>query len=385
MNENKTMNLAQSLAIDSQLRLPGSAGRLLKQVRDIEQVAPLFRDAGLVKAVPKPTIVNLRVAGIATKSCLDKVLGGFIYASAAVRTDLLIDDNKVSTVGSDSVSELDDIDFEAQRKRLDLIEIRHSYQLVEKKLLSYEPGDLILLDTPLFLARDMAPLERNVRHKQEYDNTRQVIETFWQNHRSKIFPWNQNGVVLASILAERFSAIVSIAKQDLRTEQGRKQILASDGFSKELMQNLAGLDESLVGVGDLRFINGILGNYSRTIAFRLSEQENRIEPNIEAKQGLIGFHFRSARGGQIKMVQLAGDEPEWKSADLDLVASRLMVLDMQNKGNAMPLPQLLGYQQLGILPKFATFYRQGLHQALKNNDIEAGWLAGLDEGLNNGL
>ncbi|MGU5120947.1 hypothetical protein MAX20_26170, partial [Escherichia coli] len=99
----------------------------------------------------------------------------------------------------------------------------------------------------------------------------------------------------------------------------------------------------------------------------------------------IGFHFRSARGGQIKMVQLAGDEPEWKSADLDLVASRLMVLDMQNKGNAMPLPQLLGYQQLGILPKFATFYRQGLHLALKNNDIEAGWLAGLDEGLNNGL
>ena len=51
----------------------------------------------------------------------------------------------------------------------------------------------------------------------------------------------------------------------------------------------------------------------------------------------------------------------------------------------MPLPQLLGYQQLGILPKFAKFYRQGLHGALKNNDIEAGWLAGLDEGLNNGL
>ncbi len=330
--------------------------------------------------------MNLSVAGIATKSCLDKALGGFIYASAAVRTDLLIEENKVSTSGSDSVSELDDIDFEAQRKRLDLIEIRQAYQLVEKQLLSKERCDfnfyLILL---CFLARDMAPLERNVRHKQEYDKTKRAIESFWQNHRAKLFPWNKTGVVLASILAERFSAIVSIAKQDLRTEQGRKQILDSDGFSSELMQNLAGLDESLVGVGDLRFINGILGNYSRTIAFRLSEQENRIEPSVEAKQGLIGFHFRSARGGQIKMVQLAGDEPDWQSADLDLVASRLMVLDMQNKGNAMPLPQLLGYQQLGILPKFAKFYRQGLHGALKNNDIEAGWLAGLDEGLKNGL
>ena len=261
MNENKTMNLAQSLAIDSQLRLPGSAGRLLKQIRDIEQVAPLFRDAGLVKAVPKPTVVNLRVAGIATKSCLDKALGGFIYASAAVRTDLLIDENRVSTLGGDSVSELDDIDFEAQRKRLDLIEIRQAYQLVEKQLLSQEPCDLILLDTPLFLARDMAPLERNLRHKHEYDKTKQAIEIFWQNHRSKLFPWNPTGVVLASILAERFSAIVSIAKQDLRTEQGRKHILESDGFSSELMQSLAGLDESLAGVGDLRFINGILGNY----------------------------------------------------------------------------------------------------------------------------
>ena len=47
----KTTNLAQALAIDSQLRLPDSAGRLLKQIRDIEQVAPLFRDAGLIKAL----------------------------------------------------------------------------------------------------------------------------------------------------------------------------------------------------------------------------------------------------------------------------------------------------------------------------------------------
>lgn len=45
----RTTNLAQALAIDSQLRLPGSAGRLLKQIRDIEHVAPLFRDAGLIK------------------------------------------------------------------------------------------------------------------------------------------------------------------------------------------------------------------------------------------------------------------------------------------------------------------------------------------------
>jgi hypothetical protein len=381
----KTINLAQSLAIDSQLRLPGSAGRLLKQIRDIEQIAPLFRDSGLIKAVTKPTLVNLRVNGIATRSCLDKALGGFIYASAAVRTDLLIEDNKVSTIGGDSISELDDIDFEAQRKRLDLIEIRQAYQLVERQLLSDAPCDLILIDTPLFLARDMAPLDRNIRHKAEYEKTKHIIESFWQKYRTSLFPWNKNGVVLASILAERFSAIVSIARQDLRSEQCRKQILETDGFNHYESQKLQSIEERLRGIGDLRFINGILGNYSRTIAFRLSQKEDRMEPNQEAMKGLIGFHFRSARTGQIKMVELAGDEPDWQSNDLDLVSTRLMVLDMQNKGNAMPLPQLLGYQQLTILPKFATFYRQNLHNALKNNEIEKVWLAGLDEGLDNGL
>lgn len=93
------------------------------------------------------------------------------------------------------------------------------------------------------------------------------------------------------------------------------------------------------------------------------QSENRIEPVKEVQQGLIGFHFRSSRQGQIKFVQLVGDEPAWTSESLDIVASRLMALDMQNKGKAMPLPQLLGYQQLNILPQFAEFYRKGLHNA----------------------
>lgn len=51
---------------------------------------------------------------------------------------------------------------------------------------------------------------------------------------------------------------------------------------------------------------------------------------------------------------------------------------MQNKGKAMPLPQLLGYQQLNILPQFAEFYRKGLHNAVKQNEVESGWLESLE-------
>ena len=377
----KPTNLAQALAIDSQLCLPGSAGRLLKQIRDIEHVAPLFRDAGLIKAVKRPTVVNLAVSGIASHSCIQKALGGFIYASAAVRTDLLIQENKVSTTGSDSISELDDIDFEAQRKRLDLVEIRHCYALVEKLLTQGSATDLILIDTPLFIDRDMIPLKRNVRHWAEYVNTRDAIDRFWEQHRHDLFPWHPGGPVLASILAERFSAIVSIARQDLRTEEGRKHLLLSDGFDLSSTSKLEGLDERLMGIGDTRFINGILGNFTRTIAFRMTENRARLEPAKAVGQGVIGFHFRSARAGQIQMAQLAGEESDWNTELLDTVASRLMILDMQNRKKAMPLPQLLSRQQLSILEKFSAYYRQGLNEALRNNDVESTWLSGLDEGF----
>jgi hypothetical protein len=56
--------LAQTLAVQSQIHLPGTVGRLLKQIRDLERVAPLFVKAGLVRAVARPNPINTRAAGI---------------------------------------------------------------------------------------------------------------------------------------------------------------------------------------------------------------------------------------------------------------------------------------------------------------------------------
>jgi hypothetical protein len=375
----RKQNLAQSLAVESQIRLPGSAGRLLQQIRDVLAVAPLFRDAGLVKRVERPKVIDLSVSGIATHSCIKNALGGYIYASGAVRIDMCIEQNQVSTGSNDSVSELDDIDYEAQRKRLDLVGIRQAYQLVERQLKQGNPSQLILLDTPLFLNRAMAPLERNLRHMEEYKRTKDVIAQFWLNHRDDLFPWNLNGPVLTSIVAERFSAIVSIAKQDLRTEEGRKFLLASDELEYAHLDKLADLEKRLSGIGDKRFIHGILGAFTRTMAFRMTESDTRMEPTEAVKAGVIGFHYRGGQSSQIQMVQLAGEAQDWNTKTIDAVAWKLMSLDIQGQSKPMPLPQLLAMQQLKMLDQFATYYRQGLSDAIKNNDVEDTWLSGLDE------
>ena len=375
----KSTPLAQTLAMESQIRMPGSAGRFMKQIRDIESVAPMFREAGLVKAIERPAVMDLTVSGVATHSVIVKALGGFVFGSAAVRTDMSIEKNQVSTSGSDSVSELDDIDFEAQRKRLDLIEMRHAYLLAEKKLNTASASQLILLDTPLFIGRDMIPMGKKKKHQKEYEKTRQAIKDFWEAYRQQLFPWDPNGPILASIVAERFSAIISIARQDLRTEEGRKHLLQNDGFKVDSAAELQNLEEKLSGIGDTRFINGILTGFTRTIGFRMTENRSRMEPEDAVGPGVIGFHYKGGRSSQIQMVQLAGDEPDWSTAALNNVAWKLMVMDMQNKRKAMPLPQLLGQQQLKMLDQFTQYYRQGLSTAMKENEVEDTWLSGLFE------
>lgn len=375
----RKQNLAQSLAVESQIRLPGSAGRLLQQIRDVLAVAPLFKNAGLVKRVERPKVIDLTVSGIATHSCIKNALGGYIYASGAVRVDMCIEQNQVGTGSNDSVSELDDIDFEAQRKRLDLVEIRQAYELVDRLLRQGNPSQLILMDTPLFLDRAMAPLDRNAKHVEEFQQTKGVISQFWSNYREQLFPWNPHGPVLASIVAERFSAIVSIAKQDLRTENGRKHLLATDELDERNLYKLNDLESRLVGIGDKRFIHGILGAFTRTMAFRMTENRSRMEPADAVDAGVIGFHYRGGQSGQIQMVQLAGEALDWDTKKLDAVAWKLMSLDIQGQSKLKPLPQLLAMQQLKMLDQFAAYYRQGLNDSIKNNDVEDTWLSGLDE------
>ncbi|MGA7934765.1 MAG: hypothetical protein WCA35_14570, partial [Kovacikia sp.] len=194
-------SLTQSLAIQSQIHLPGTVGRILSQIRDIEQVAPLFADAGLVKSVDRPNPLNLRVAGISTQYSVKKTLGGYLYVAAASRLDLAVDNNAVSTVGQDSTCELDDINFEDQSKRLQLIGIRQAYEMADAALQSGDPYDLILLDCPLTLERSMVPqrIDRSGEYGLTFEQTLKTISAFWENHRSKLLPWNPEGTAIVGL------------------------------------------------------------------------------------------------------------------------------------------------------------------------------------------
>jgi hypothetical protein len=378
----KTRSLSQSLAIQTQIHMPGTVGRLLKQIRDLEKLGPLFVQAGLVRSVQRTAPLTVDAAGISTKAVARRVAGGFLYAAAGSRIDIAVKDNVVATRAEDSVTDIDDIDYEDQSKRFQLIGIRQAYELADRALRSGEHFDLLLFDCPLLLNRSMVAPEVGGRYdayRKQYAVTVETIQKFWEHHREGLFPWNREGPVVAGLASERFGAILYVSQQDLRTEEGRKHVLHMDELSAEPLQRLIGAQEAISGIGERRFITGILGSMTRTAAFRMNTRTPRMEPEAVAAEGVIGLHYCAGPGISPRLIELIGDEPGWQPADLDRLVGTLTALTVAGGDQAWPIPVQLAARELAGLERFIIHYRAGVHAEMKKRSIEDVWLSEIDD------
>ena len=381
-SQDKSRSLVQSLAVQTQVHMAGTVGRMLKQIRDLEKAAPLFVEAGLVRSVDRPNPLTVNVAGISTKAVTRRVAGGFLYAAAGVRVDLSVTNNMVATRGEDSVCEIDDIDYDDQSKRYQLIAIRQAYELAGRAIESGEPFDLILCDCPLLLNRSMVAPEEGLRYaalRNTYQATVDTISDFWRDHREKLFPWNRKGPLFAGLASERFGAIIHVAQQDMRTEEGRRHVLHLEELKAGSLRQLAGVQAAISGVGERRFINGILGGFTRTSGFRMNTQTPRMEPSDVAAGGVVGMHYCAGPGTPPRLVQMIGDEPAWTVQDLDDLTGRLMALTVAGGKSAWPMPVQLAARELASLDGFIEHYRSGVHGEMKKRSIEDVWLSELDD------
>jgi len=378
-NSMESHSLAQMLAIQSQVHMPGTVGRILNQIRELEAVAPMFVEAGLVKSVDRPTPLNLKVSGIGTRSTVKKTVGGFLFASAAVRIDLKIEKNVVSTAGQDSLCEIDDIDFEDQSKILQLNETRLAYRLAEAGLDTFQP-DIVLIDCPLVLNRSMVPsLRRGNEYHLSFRKALEAIQSFWERRREALFPWNQEGAILAGVAAERFGAIVHSALADLRDAEGRKEVLATERVNPVALQALDQHTKAIMGIGERRFVFGLLGSFSRTAAFRMNVHTPRMEPAILPELGVLGVHYRASQNAGPRLLQLIGDAPGWDAPGIDLITGQVMALTATGGEKALPFPIQLALRELKALEYFLESYRRGIAQEMRSRRIEDAWLEELDD------
>lgn len=371
-------SLVQTLAVQSQLNLPGTAGRLLKQIRDLESVAPRFIEAGLVQTVDRPASLDIRLSGVSTHHSIERLAGGFLFVCAALRMDLRFERNALATESTDSTSVIDDIDFQDQSKRLQLIEVRQAYEMADHALKLDAPPQILLLEGPLVLNRSMVPLGKAPQHTREYERAIETIRNFWKQHEARLFPWNPKGTVVAGIATERLGAIASISQQDLRTVEGQHQLLQCDLPKAEVLGDLNRQLSSISGIGEKRFVRGILGTNSRTAAFKMNVQTPRMEPaDLVDQQGVVGLHYRSGVRAEPLLAQLLGSDATWTRQHLNELAGLLIASTVQKDGYAVPVPFQLADQQLHALSNFLKQYAITMKQELKNREIEDSWLSDL--------
>lgn len=371
-------SLVQTLAVQSQLNLPGTAGRLLKQIRDLESVAPRFIDAGLVQTVDRPDSLDIRLSGVSSRFTTAKLAGGFLYVCAALRMDLRFERNALATESTDSTSVIDDIDFQDQSKRLQLIEIRQAYEMADHAMKLDAPPHILLLEGPLVLNRSMVPLGQASQHTREYDRAIEAIRNFWKQHEARLFPWNPKGTIVTGIATERLGAIASISQQDLRTLDGQRQLLRCDLPKAEVLGDLNRQLASISSIGQKRFVRGILGSNNRTAAFKMNVQTPRMEPvDLVDQQGVVGFHYRSGVRAEPLLVQLLGSDATWTRQHLNELTGLLIASTVQKDGYAVPVPFQLAGQQLQALSSFLRQYTITMKQELKNREIEDSWLSDL--------
>ena len=382
-SDDDALPLARNLAVVTQLHVPGTAGRLAQQIRDLEAAAPAFSRAGLVRKVHRPTPLNVTAAGISTLTPSPRrVMGGFLYAAGAVRLDLIVDDNRVTTGTQDSACEVDDIDYEDQRLRLALVSMRQAYELADAALRDGTRRDLIIIDTPLLLSRSMvAPRDDAAHrgHRDAYEATLARVSQFWSEHRDRLFPWNPSGPVLVSVSSGRFGVVLQLAQQDLRSREGRTFVLPGEGVESRALADIEGVERAILSIGERRFVQGLLGPFTRTAAYRLNIQAPRMEPADLAEIGVAGFHFKGAQGTAARFAHVLGAAEAWTAQKLDEVAGLLMAMSAIGGQQAKPLPLMLAQRELTPLDRFLEQYARDVLHHLRSRKLEEGWLDGLDD------
>jgi len=156
--------------------------------------------------------------------------------------------------------------------------------------------------------------------------------------------------------------------------EGRRQVLSSEKVNTDALKALDQRTHAILGIGERRFVFGLLGSFSRTAAFRMNVHTPRMEPAILPELGVLGVHYRANQNAGPQLLQLIGDAPGWDAAGIDLITGNVMALTTTGGEKALPFPIQLAQRELRALDQFLENYRRGIAQEMRSRRIEESWL-----------
>lgn len=371
-----TITLAQSIAAAMQLRLPGTAGRVARKMRYIDEVAPKFRTGGLVRDLPDERFERVWAVGIASHSNHVPAFGGVLYGAAALRQDVVVAERKATASYQDSQVDVADMTFVQVDNRLQWKEYGLTYQLLEDLFDGASLPDLVLLDLPLLVFRGIQAAsvgDDDVRD--EWEGLLDLLSRFWGRYAGRCYPSNPNGPLVVHLGRQHFGAVLTAIQAE-----GVKG--AVDPVTPELAALVAGQWDDLRRAGVNRVLKGLLRPGKRTAAFpyaALGRDALRAAPKLLGETGLLGFHMQIGYRTPVWQVETVGPTDRWTPEALDRLAALLRYMTLHDHPGALPLPLWYATRLVKVRDKLLYGYRAAMTQMLREQAVDRAWLEGVDE------
>ncbi|MEW8552659.1 MAG: hypothetical protein AB2605_02605 [Candidatus Thiodiazotropha sp.] len=377
--------LAQEMTAQIQLGLFGTVGKLARQLRSIDRIAPQLKAGGLVRKLRVDRDVRRRSIGIAVAHRRIHAFSGLLYGVGALAHELSTAGADIAHTGQRSRMDVGDMSLLESDRRLKWKTYGLVYDLLEEVFESNDLPDMIILDAPLVMgkavyAQVLEESETDAQLKGEIRSLRERADGFWDQHIDRCFPFAKDGPRVVTLDRGRFGSLLRLLE--------RKGGEISPDPIDPVVEQLIGTDwGEILSVGIDRVLRGILVPEHRTAAF--DREQDRLDkeafPKALVERGSVAFHYLTGMRGDPVQVTTLGAANVWAdnggAEALDELAADLVALTYFDHRRSVPLPLWYAQQGVEVVKKkgILEFYRREALRAMREEQVDQAWLTGWDE------
>jgi hypothetical protein len=378
--------LAQEMTAQLQLGMFGTVGKLARQLRAVDRIAPKLKAGGMVRPINIVMDRLRRVVGISAASRNIQAFSGLLYGVGALAHHMSAKGSDIANTGQQSRMDVGDMSLLEHERRIKWKTYRLVYELLEEVFTATDLPDLVLLDVPLVMGREvyanaMAHDETDELLEEEISELRDRLELFWNRHIDRCFPFDPGGPRIVTLRRGRFAHL-------LRLVHAKGAQISPDPISAEVTDLVQKEWPRLLSVGVDRLIKGILAPEHRSAAFDYAyeTQDPRAFPKSLVSRGSMGFHYLTGLRAEPVQVEVIGAAAAWMEASgseaLDNLAADLMALTFfDHKQQSWPLPLWYARHGVEVVGKkgILEFYKREAMRTMKEEQVDQAWLAGWEE------
>ena len=378
--------LAQEITAQIQLGLPGTVGKLARQLRAIDRIAPRLKDGGLVRRVAVDREPRRHAVGLAVAHRSIGAFGGLLYGAAALAHELTAAGGDIAHSRQLSRLDVGDMSLLEADRRIKWKTYALVYDLLDELFAADTLPELVILDLPLVMgkavyAQVLDDAETDAGLKRDIAALKERLDAFWERWIGRCYPFDPGGPKVVSLHRGRFGSLLKLVER-------RGVEVSPDPIDAEVEQLVRTQWVEVLSVGIDRVLRGILVPEHRTAAFE--QDQDRLDkdafPRALVDRGRLGFHYLTGLRGQPVYVETLGAAPAWAErggpAALDALAADLLALTFFDARHALPLP--LWYAQAGVEVikrkergrGLLEFYKAEALRTMREEQVDQAWLSG---------